>query len=34
MTLVTTLVRQLRGTIELDANNGTKFIIRFPPGKE
>jgi len=34
MTLVTTLVRQLRGTIELDANNGTKFIIRFPLDKD
>jgi two-component sensor histidine kinase/ligand-binding sensor domain-containing protein len=34
MTLITTLVRQLRGTIELESVNGTKFIIRFPLGKE
>jgi two-component sensor histidine kinase len=34
MTLVTTLVRQLKGTIELDDTNGTKFIIRFPMERE
>lgn len=34
MTLITTLVRQLRGTIELESGNGTKFIIRFPVEKE
>ncbi|MGE5313816.1 MAG: two-component regulator propeller domain-containing protein [Acidobacteriota bacterium] len=30
LTLVRSLVKQLRGTIELDINYGTKFTIRFP----
>jgi two-component sensor histidine kinase len=30
MQLVTTLVNQLNGSLELDSNDGTQFTIRFP----
>jgi two-component sensor histidine kinase len=30
MQLITTLVEQLDGELELSRKNGTKFIIRFP----
>ena len=34
MQLVTTLVNQMEGTIELESDNGTRYIICFPEGKE
>ncbi|HLP18167.1 MAG TPA: two-component regulator propeller domain-containing protein [Bacteroidota bacterium] len=34
LTLVRSLVRQLKGTIELDSDRGTKFMIRFPIEKD
>ena len=31
--LVDTLVKQLRGTVDIDLSEGTRFIIRFPAGE-